>query len=121
MRHLWGRRKLKRDSAHRKALLRNLNDSLINNERIITTEAKAKELRSYTERTITLAKRGGVNAHSLVTKRIFQKKTHQKVFTSLVKRFENRPGGYTRIIKLPPRPGDASRMAIIEFVDYELE
>ena len=116
MRHRKAHRKLGHDSEHRKALLRNLATSLIKHERIRTTDAKAKELRRYVERLVTLAKRGDLHARRQATRKLFGKETVQKLFDTYAKRFESRPGGYTRIIKDYSRPGDNSPISIIEFL-----
>ena len=121
MRHLKAGRKFGRTSAHRKALFRNLVGALIARERISTTLAKAKELRGKVERTITLGKKGTLHARRQAFKLAPQKEAVQKVFGSLADRYANRPGGYTRIIKIGPRRGDNAPMAFIELVDREGE
>ena len=121
MRHLKVGRKFGRTSAHRKALFRNLVGALIERERISTTLAKAKELRGKVERTITLGKKGTLHARRQAFKLAPQKEAVQKVFGSLADRYANRPGGYTRIIKIGPRRGDNAPMAFIELVDREGE
>ena len=121
MRHLKAGRKFGRTSAHRKALFRNLVGALIERERISTTLAKAKELRGIVERTITLGKKGTLLARRQAFKLAPQKEAVQKVFGSLADRYANRPGGYTRIIKIGPRRGDNAPMAFIELVDREGE
>ena len=121
MRHLKAGRKFGRTSAHRKALFRNLVGALIERERISTTLAKAKELRGKVERTITLGKKGTLHARRQAFKLAPQKEVVQKVFGSLADRYANRPGGYTRIIKIGPRRGDNAPMAFIELVDREGE
>ena len=121
MRHLKAGRKFGRTSAHRKALFRNLVGALIERERISTTLAKAKELRGKVERTITLGKKGTLHARRQAFKLAPQKEAVQKVFGSLADRYANRPGGYTRIIKIGPRRGDNAPMAFIELVDREGE
>lgn len=116
--------KLGRDSAARKALFRDLATDLIINERIETTQAKAKELRPIVEKIVTLAKRGDLHARrqaaAFVRKEIANEETNQdavqKLFAEIGPRYEDRQGGYTRILKLGPRRGDAAEMAIIEFV-----
>lgn len=116
-------RKLGRKSAHRKAMLRNLATDLIIYERIETTETRAKEVRRVAEKLITLGKRGDYNAQRQAAKILYYKKdasgvsSPDKLFKTLAPRFENRQGGYTRIMKLGPRQGDGAPMAIIEFVD----
>ena len=121
MRHLKAGRKFGRTSAHRKALFRNLVGALIERERISTTLAKAKELRGKVERTITLGKKGTLHARRQAFKLTPQKEAVQKVFGSLADRYANRPGGYTRIIKIGARRGDNAPMAFIELVDREGE
>jgi len=119
MRHLKAGRKFGRTSAHRKALFRNLVEALIQRERISTTLAKAKELRGKVEKTITLGKKGTLHARRQAFKLAPQKDTIRKVFGSLAERYANRPGGYTRIIKIGSRRGDNAPMAYIELVDRE--
>jgi len=121
MRHLKAGRKFGKTSAHRKALFRNLVGALIERERISTTLAKAKELRGKVERTITLGKKGTLHARRQAFKLAPQKEAVQKVFGSLAGRYANRPGGYTRIIKIGPRRGDNAPMVFIELVDREGE
>ena len=121
MRHLKAGRKFGRTSAHRKALFRNLVGALIERERISTTLAKAKELRGKVERTITLGKKGTLHARRQAFKLAPQKEAVQKVFGSLADRYANRPGGYTRIIKIGPRRGDNAPIVFIELVDREGE
>ena len=121
MRHLKAGRKFGRTSAHRKALFRNLVGALIERERISTTLAKAKELRGKVERTITLGKKGTLHARRQAFKLAPQKEAVQKVFGALAGRYANRPGGYTRIIKIGPRRGDNAPMAFIELLDREGE
>jgi large subunit ribosomal protein L17 len=113
-------RKLGRTSAHRNALFRNQLASLIDRERIITTLPKAKELRPQIERLITLARTDSVHNRRQAV-RVVDESMVTKLFDTLGPRFAERPGGYTRIIKLGPRRGDAAEMAILEFVDYKLE
>lgn len=121
MRHLKAGRKLGRSSAHRKALFRNMVTSLIRSERIRTTLAKAKELRSKAEKTITLGKRGTLHARRLALRNVSDKEVLSKLFGPLSERYANRNGGYTRIIKIGNRRGDDAPMAIIELVDREGE
>ncbi|HEX9704060.1 MAG TPA: 50S ribosomal protein L17 [Gemmatimonadales bacterium] len=116
MRHRAKHRQLSRTSAHRRALLRNLATSLFRHGGVTTTEAKAKELRPYAERLITLARRGDVHARRLVARRIQDREVQQKLFVELGQRFATRPGGYTRIIKLGHRPGDGADVARIELL-----
>ncbi len=116
MRHRKTGRKLSRTNTHRKALLRNLVASLILHERITTTTAKAKELRPYAERLITLAKRGDLHARRQAGRRIADRSILGKLFDDLGPRYSERPGGYTRILKLGTRKGDQADMALIELV-----
>ena len=119
MRHLKAGRKLGRTTAHRKALFRNLVGALIQRERISTTLAKAKELRGKVEKTITLGKRGTLHARRQAFKLVPAKDAVQKLFGPLAERYANRPGGYTRIIRIGHRKGDDAPMAFIELVDRE--
>jgi len=122
MRHRKGYRKLGRDSAHRMALLRNIVTSLIENERVITTVAKAKEARKFADRMIELAKKDSLHHRRLAYRFIYKKDAVRKLFDILANRFQDRQGGYTRVIKLPNRrKGDGAEMAILEFVDYEFK
>ncbi len=121
MRHLKSGRKLGRSSAHRKALFRNLVTALIMRERIRTTLAKAKEMRSKFEKTITLGKKGTLHARRLAFRTVSQKDALQKLFGPLSERYADRNGGYTRIIKIGNRRGDDAPMAFIELVDREEE
>lgn len=120
MRHGMVNRKLGRTSAHRNALFRNQLASLIDKERIITTLPKAKELRPQIERLITLARTDSVHNRRQAV-RVVDETMVAKLFDILGPRFADRPGGYTRIIKLGPRRGDAAEVAILEFVDFKLE
>lgn len=120
MRHGMVNRKLGRTSAHRNALFRNQLASLIDRERIITTLPKAKELRPQIERLITLARTDSVHNRRQAV-RVVDEAMVAKLFDTLGPRFAERPGGYTRIIKLGPRRGDAAEMAILEFMGYEIE
>ena len=119
MRHGISQRKLSRKSGHRKALFRNMSANLIKHEQIITTEAKAKELRSYVEKLITLAKRGGLSNRRLAMTRLQDETQLKKLFDVLAERYKDRDGGYTRVIKAGPRASDAAMMAVIEFVDRD--
>jgi large subunit ribosomal protein L17 len=114
-------RKLGRTSSHRLAMFRNQLSSLIQSERIITTLPKAKELRPQIERLITLGKTDSVHNRRQVAAIIADNSVVVKLFGTIGPRFAERPGGYTRIIKLGPRRGDAAEMAILEFVGYELK
>lgn len=117
MRHGKKGRNLTRTASHRKALMRNLATSLLRHGRIETTTAKAKELRPYAERLITLAKRGDLHARRLAARRIQDHEVLRRLFGEIGPRFSTRPGGYTRILKLGPRQGDAADMALIELVE----
>ena len=119
MRHGMVNRKLGRTSAHRAALFRNQLASLIDKERIITTLPKAKELRPQIERLVTLGKNDSVHNRRQAERVVAEDTLISKLFETLGPRFTERPGGYTRIIKLGPRRGDAAEMAILEFVGYE--
>jgi len=121
MRHLVKRHRLGRDSAQRKALLRSLVTSFLEKERIRTTKAKAKALRPVAEKMITLAKKGTLHARRRALRTIYKKEVVKKLFEELGPRFAERPGGYTRIIKLGPRDGDGAEMAVIELIGTELE
>ena len=121
MRHGMVNRKLGRTSAHRAALFRNQLSSLIDRERIITTLPKAKELRPQIERLVTIGKTDNVHNRRQVFRVVGDETLVAKVFDTLGPRFSERPGGYTRIIKIGPRRGDAAETAIIEFVGYELQ
>ncbi len=121
MRHLKAGRKFGRTSAHRKALFRNLVGALIQKERISTTLAKAKELRGKVEKTITLGKKGTLHARRQAFKLAPLKGAVNKVFGPLAERYANRPGGYTRIIKIGNRKGDNAPIVFIELVDREGE
>ena len=118
MRHKHGYRKLGRDSAHRRAMLRNMATSLITHERINTTLPKAKELRSVVEKLVTLGKKGGLHQQRQAASYLFDKGAVSKVFKELAPRFKERPGGYLRILKRGVRFGDGAKLATIEFVDY---
>ncbi|GJL67790.1 MAG: hypothetical protein NPIRA06_04250 [Nitrospirales bacterium] len=117
MRHRKRGRQLGRNSKHRLALFRNLVTSLMEHERIETTEAKAKELRGITDRLITLGKQGTLQARRGALRMLRTKQTVQKLFDDVAKRFPERNGGYTRIIKTRQRPGDAAKLVAIELVE----
>ena len=119
MRHRVARRKLGRTSEHRLALLRNLSTALLDKERIKTTLTKAKELRSFAEKLVTLSKKETLHARRLVLRHVHDPKVVAKLFETLSARYAQRPGGYTRIIKLGPRRGDHAEMALIEMVGSE--
>jgi large subunit ribosomal protein L17 len=121
MRHRVAHRKLGRVTPHRIALLRNLATALFDKERIRTTLPKAKELRPFAERLITLARREGDRLHArrLAARHIQDPAVMKKLFDSIGSRFAGRPGGYTRILRLGPRKGDGAEMAYLELVGYE--
>jgi large subunit ribosomal protein L17 len=120
MRHLKQGRKLGRTTAHRKALLRNLATALLEHERIITTEPKAKELRRVADKLVTLGKRGNLHARRQALQVVQSNAVVQKLFNEIAPRFSGRQGGYTRILRLGYRPGDAAAMAVIELVDTQI-
>ncbi|RCW49289.1 MULTISPECIES: 50S ribosomal protein L17 [unclassified Halanaerobium] len=111
------KRKLQKRSAHRQAMMRNLATSLFRHGRIETTLPKAKELRSYAEKLITAAKSNDLNSRRRVMKKIKDKKVVAKLFDEIAPQYSERPGGYTRILKMYPRRGDAAEKAIIELVE----
>jgi len=121
MRHRKSGRKLGRNSSHRKAMFRNMATSLVQHETIKTTLPKAKELRRVVEPLITLAKVDGVANRRLAFDRLRDKAAVGKLFTDLGPRFKERPGGYLRILKMGPRPGDAAPMALVQLVDGPVE
>ena len=121
MRHLKQGRKLGRTTAHRKALLRNLATALLEHERITTTEPKAKELRRVADKLVTLGKRGTLHARRQALQVVQSNAVVQKLFNEIAPRFAGRQGGYTRILRLGYRPGDAAAMAVIELVDAQIE
>jgi large subunit ribosomal protein L17 len=121
MRHLKAGRQLSRNSAHRWALMRNLITALLREEKIQTTDPKAKELRRWADRVITLGKRGSLHARRQALGIVQDKAVVRKLFDTIAPRFKDRPGGYTRIIKLGIRRGDAAQMALIELVGTEAE
>ncbi|HOJ50012.1 MAG TPA: 50S ribosomal protein L17 [Spirochaetota bacterium] len=121
MRHLNKLKKLGRPREDRKALIRNLAKSLIKHEKIITSDAKAKVLRSFIERLITKAKVDNISNRRLVFSRLGSKEAVKKVFEDLALRYKNRNGGYVRIYKLYNRRGDSALMSMIEFVEEKLE
>ena len=120
MRHKVGGRKLQRTSSHRRALLRNMAASLIKHEQISTTLPKARELRPYVEKLITLGKRGGLSNRRLAHARLLDDTQLVKLFDVLAARYAGREGGYTRVIKAGIRGSDAAPMAIIELVDRDV-
>lgn len=119
MRHNKSGRRLGRNPSHRKAMLRNMVTSLLDHEQITTTDARAKEVRKVAEKLITLGKRGDLHARRQALSVIFDKKVVAKLFDRLAPRFQDRPGGYTRIIKVGNRLGDNAPVSIIQFVDQE--
>ena len=119
MRHKYSGRKLGRTSSHRIAMFRNMVTSLFEHERIVTTTEKAKEARPIAEKMITLAKRGDLHARRQALSFIRSKDIVEKLFTEIKDNFEDRKGGYTRIIKTGVRKGDCASMAILELVGYE--
>jgi large subunit ribosomal protein L17 len=119
MRHLKSGRQLSRNSSHRWALMRNLITALLREEKIRTTDPKAKELRRWVDRVITLGKQGTLHARRQVLGIVQDKSVVRKLFDTIGPRFKDRPGGYTRIIKLGLRRGDAAQMSVIELVTSE--
>lgn len=119
MRHLKSGRKLGRTASHRKATLANLAAALIEHKSIITTTPKAKEARGVVERLITFAKRGDLAARRQVLRTIPDKKLVKELFEDIAPKYEGRPGGYTRVIKIGSRQGDNAPMAVFELVGYE--
>lgn len=117
MRHRKKGRKLSRSVPHRRATLRNMATNLFRHGRIETTTAKAKELRPYAERLITLARRGDLHARRQAARKIQDREVLGKLFDDIGPQFQERPGGYTRILKLGHRKGDAADMALIELVE----
>ena len=121
MRHRVKGRKLKRNTAQRRALLRNLVTSFLEKERITTTIAKAKATKPIAEKMITLAKKNTLHTRRLALGYIYKKEVVKKLFDELGPRFSERPGGYTRIVKIGPRAGDGAEMAILELVGTEFK
>jgi large subunit ribosomal protein L17 len=119
MRHGISGRKLGRRTGHRNALLRNMAAALIKHEQITTTLPKAKELRPYVEKLITLAKRGGLSNRRLAMSRLGDETQLKKLFDVLAARYASRNGGYTRVLRAGVRAGDAVQMAVIELVDRD--
>lgn len=117
MRHAVAGRKLSRPTDHRLALYRNLISSLIRYEKIVTTEAKAKEIRGQAEKLITLGKRGDLHARRLALARLYDTHLVDKLFSVIAPRYAERQGGYTRVIKMGPRQGDAAPMAQIQLME----
>jgi large subunit ribosomal protein L17 len=116
MRHLKSGRKLSRTSSHRWALMRNLITSLLRDERIQTTDPKAKEVRRWADRVITLGKQGSLHARRQALGIVYDKAIVRKLFDTLAPRFKDRPGGYTRIVKIGRRRGDSALISLIELV-----
>ena len=120
MRHNNAGRRLGRTTSHREAMFRNMVTSLLNHEKITTTDAKAKEIRSVAEKMITLGKRGDLHAMRLAASYIREKSVVTKLFSTIAPRYKERSGGYTRIIKLGIRQGDTAPVSLIELVEEEL-
>ena len=120
MRHRVGHRKLQRTTAHRTAMFRNMAAALIKHEQITTTTAKAKELRPYVEKLITLAKKGGLSNRRLAMSRLMDETQLAKLFDVLATRYASRDGGYCRVVKAGIRMSDAAAISIIEFVDRDV-
>ncbi|HSG33254.1 MAG TPA: 50S ribosomal protein L17 [Sphingomonadaceae bacterium] len=121
MRHKISGRKLSRKSQHRAAMFRNMAAALIKHEQITTTTAKAKELRPYVEKLVTLAKRGGLSNRRLAHSRLLDDAQEKKLFEVLAERYKDRNGGYTRVIKAGIRASDAAPIAVIELVDRDTD
>jgi len=121
MRHKMAGRKLGRNSSHRRALLRNMVTSFLEHERLVTTLPKAKEIRPLAEKMITLGKRDTLHARRQVSAYLLDDRTAKKVFDTIAPRFGDRPGGYTRIVRLDYRVGDGAERAVIELLGSGLE
>lgn len=121
MRHSVRGRKLNRTSSHRKALFSNLTAQLFEHKQIVTTLPKAKETRKYAEKMITLGKKGDLNSLRQALKFLKQKKAVYTVFNDIAPKYANRPGGYTRVLKLGTRKGDAAETAVIQLVEFDEE
>ena len=121
MKHNISQRKLNRTTTHRKALLINLSDALLKHEQITTTLPKAKELRPFVEKIISLGKKDGLHAKRKANSLMYDKKNLKKLFEVLGQRYKDRNGGYTRIVKLGNRYGDNAPTAVIELVDRDIE
>lgn len=121
MRHGKSGRRLGRTTSHREAMFRNLVTSFLNHEKITTTDAKAKEIRSVAEKMITLGKRGDLHSLRLAASYIREKSVVTKLFSTIAPRYKDRPGGYTRIVKLGVRQGDAAPVSLIELVEEEMK
>ena len=120
MRHRVGHRKLQRTSAHRTAMFRNMAAALIKHEQITTTSAKAKELRPYVEKLVTLAKKGGLSNRRLAHARLLDDTQLVKLFDVIATRYADREGGYCRVVKAGIRMSDSAQISIIEFVDRDV-
>jgi len=116
VRHRNKGRQLSRTASHKRATMRNLATALFRHERIETTTAKAKELRPYAERLITLARKGDIHSRRLAGRKIQDRQVLGKLFDDIAPRFSERPGGYTRILKVGNRKGDSAEMSLIELV-----
>ena len=121
MRHNNAGRRLGRTTSHREAMFRNMVTSLLNHEKITTTDAKAKEIRSVAEKMITLGKRGDLHSMRLAASYIREKSVVTKLFSTIAPRYKDRSGGYTRIIKLGIRQGDTAPISLIELVEEEVQ
>ena len=119
MRHKIAHRKLNRTASHRKAMFANMSSSLVEHEQIVTTLPKAKELRPFVEKLVTLAKKGDLNSRRIAISRMRNKEQAKKLFDILGPRYADRPGGYIRIMKAGFRYGDNAPMAVIEFVERD--
>lgn len=120
MRHRKSGKTLGRNTSHRKAMMRNMVTSFFDHEKITTTDARAKELRKMAEKLITMARRGDLHSRRLIMQVINDKKVVAKLFDTIAPRYTERPGGYTRIIKLGHRSGDNAALSMIELVEEEL-
>ena len=121
MRHARAGKKLGRDSAHRKALYSNLAGALIQHGRIETTEAKAKAVKPFAEKMITLGRRGDLHARRQAMAYLRSQEVVHRLFAEVAPRFKDRPGGYSRIVRIGQRLGDAAEMAYLELVDFSAE
>jgi large subunit ribosomal protein L17 len=121
MRHGKSGRRLGRTTSHREAMFRNLVTSFLNHEKITTTDAKAKEIRSVAEKMITLGKRGDLHSLRQAASYIREKSVVTKLFSTIAPRYKDRPGGYTRIVKLGVRQGDAAPVSLIELVEEDMK
>ena len=116
MRHHRAHRKFGRQTNQRRAFLQSLAEGLIRRGRIVTTEARAKELKSFVEKLITLARRNSLASHRLLVSRLGNAKRAERLVKTVAPKYKERPGGYTRLVKLPPRRGDSSPRALIELI-----